>query len=157
MARRALENNPDDLDAIAAAAEAYFRNGLYDRAIPLYEKALAGEPASVEFRSQMARMYLFLGQYKKGIEVISPLPLSQAGLFGMLLYAETGQMAKAVEIARGDSGRIPYGFDAYMRGYVLAAAGDHAGANEIWTKGVRRRRGLARQERESGGTRVQDA
>ena len=42
MARRALENNPDDLDAIAAAAEAYFRNGLYDRAIPLYEKALAG-------------------------------------------------------------------------------------------------------------------
>ena len=44
MARRALESNPDDLDAIAAAAESYFRTGLYDRAIPLYEKALAGEP-----------------------------------------------------------------------------------------------------------------
>ena len=102
MARRDLESSPDDLDAIAAAAEAYFRNGLYDRAIPLYEKALAGEPTSVEFRSQLARMYLFLGEYKNGIEVISPLPLSQAGLFGMLLYAETGQMAKAVEMARGE-------------------------------------------------------
>lgn len=137
MARRALESRPDDLDAIAAAAEAYFRNGLYDRAIPLYEKALAGEPTSIEFRSQLARMYLYLGQYKNGIEVISPLPLSQAGLFGMLLYAETGQMAKAVEIARGNPSRTSHGFDAYMRGYVLAAAGDHAGAKEIWTKAVR--------------------
>jgi tetratricopeptide (TPR) repeat protein len=137
MARRALESSPDDLDAIAAAAEAYFRNGLHDRAIPLYEKALAGEPTSVEFRSQLARMYLFLGEYKNGIEVISPLPLSQAGLFGMLLYAETGQMAKAVEMARGDPSQTPYGFHAYVRGNVLAAAGDHAGAKEIWTKGVR--------------------
>jgi TolB-like protein/Tfp pilus assembly protein PilF len=154
MARRALESNPDDLDAIAAAAEAYFRTGLYDRALPLYEKAFAGEPTSIGFRSQMARMYLYLGQYKNASEVISPLPLSQAGMFGMLLYAETGQMAKAVEIARGgveiargDIGwgmsvgfspvRPPYGFDAYMRGNVLAAAGDHAGAKEIWTEGVR--------------------
>ena len=137
MARRALESSPDDLDAIAAAAEAYFRTGLYDRAMPLYEKALAGEPTSIDFRSQMARMYLYLGQHKKGIEVISPLPLSQAGIFGMLLYAETGQMAKAVEIARGDPSRPPYGFAAYMRGYVLVAAGDQAGAKEMWAKGVR--------------------
>jgi DNA-binding winged helix-turn-helix (wHTH) protein/TolB-like protein/Tfp pilus assembly protein PilF len=137
MARRALENDPDDLDAIAAAAQAYFRNGLYDRAIPLYEKALAGEPTSVDFRSQMARMYLYLGQHKKGIEVISPLPLSQAGLFGMLLYADTGQRSKAAEVTRGDSSRVPYGFYAYMRGYVLDASGDHAGAKEIWTQGVR--------------------
>jgi TolB-like protein/Tfp pilus assembly protein PilF len=137
MARRALESSPDDLDAIVAAAEAYFRTGLYDRAIPLYEKALAGEPGSLDFRSQMARMYLYLGQHQKGIEVISPLPLSQAGIFGMLLYAETGQMAKAVEIARGDSSQPPYVFAAYMRGYVLVAAGDQAGAKEIWAKGVR--------------------
>ena len=79
MARRALETSPDDLDVIAAAAEAYFRNGLYDRAIPLYEKALAGEPTSTEFRRQLARLYLFLGQHNKGIEVISPLPLSTTG------------------------------------------------------------------------------
>lgn len=136
MARRALESSPDDLDAIAAAAESYFRTGLYDRAIPLYEKALAGEPGSIEFRSQMARIYLYLGRQKNGIEVISPLSLSQAGIFGMLLYAETGQMAKAVEIARGLPSRPPYGFGAYMSGYVLAAAGDQSGANEIWTKGV---------------------
>jgi DNA-binding winged helix-turn-helix (wHTH) protein/TolB-like protein/Tfp pilus assembly protein PilF len=138
MARRALENSPDDLDAIAAAAESYFRVGLYDRAIPLYEKALAGEPGNVDLRSQMARMYLYLGQYRKGIEVISPLPLSQAGIFGMLLYAEGGQKERAVEIARGEpGGRSPFGFAAYMRGYVLAAAGDQAGAKAMWANGAR--------------------
>lgn len=96
-----------------------------------------GEPTSLDFRSQMARMYLYLGQHKKGIEVISPLSLSQAGVFGMLLYAETGQMAKAIEIARGDPSRTPYGFQAYMSGYVLVAAGDQTGAREMWDKGVR--------------------
>ena len=156
MARRALENNPDDLDAIAAAAEAYFRNGLYDRAIPLYEKALAGEPANVDFRSQLARMYLYLGRHDKGIELISALPLTQVGLFGMLLYAETGQMAKAVEIPHGDSSRAPYGFYAFMRGHVLDAAGDHAGANEIWTQGVRRGEDLLARN-ENPGARSIDA
>jgi tetratricopeptide (TPR) repeat protein len=138
MARRALESSPDDLDAVAAAAEAYFRAGLYDRALPLYEKALAGEPGSLDFRSQMARIYLYLGQHKKGIDLISPLPLSQAGIFGMLLYADTGQMDKAVAIAREEPGpRGHYGFAAYMRGSVLAAAGDKAGAREMWTKAAR--------------------
>ena len=137
FARRALENNPDDLDAMAAAAEAYFRNGLYDRAIPLYESALAGEPASREFRSQLARMHLYLGQAKRGLEVIAPLPVAQAGYFGMLLYAESGQLAKAVEIARAGSTGA-YGFAAYLEGYVLAAVGDHAGATEKWTRAVQR-------------------
>jgi DNA-binding winged helix-turn-helix (wHTH) protein/TolB-like protein/Flp pilus assembly protein TadD len=137
LARRVLEKHPDDLDAISAAAEAYFRTGLYDRAIPLYEKALSAEPTSIEFRSQLARMYLFLGQHKNGIGVISPLPLSQACCFGMLLYLETGQVDKAVKIARGDPSRPPHGFAAYIRGYVLAASGDLAGARAIWSSGLR--------------------
>jgi DNA-binding winged helix-turn-helix (wHTH) protein/TolB-like protein/Flp pilus assembly protein TadD len=132
LARRALDSHPDDLDAIAAAAEAYFRTGLYDRAIPLYEKALAAEPTSAEFRSQLARMHLFLGQHKKGLEAISPLPPSRAGVFGMLLYAETGQMDKAIQFARGESARNSLGFIAYTQGWVLAAAGDQAGAKEMW-------------------------
>jgi DNA-binding winged helix-turn-helix (wHTH) protein/TolB-like protein/Flp pilus assembly protein TadD len=150
MARRALENDPDDLDAIAAAATAYFRTGLYDRAIPLYDKALAGEPTSIEFRSQLGRMYLFLGQHKDGMEVISPLPLSQAGVFGMLLYLETGQVAKAVEIARTDPSRPPLGFAAYIRGFVLAAAGDNAGAKAIWTNAVRHGEALLAKSENQG-------
>jgi hypothetical protein len=76
-------------------------------------------------------MYLFLGQHKKGLEVISPLPPNRVGVFGMLLYAETGQMDKAIEFARGDSAKNSYGFPAYMQGWVLATAGDRAGAREI--------------------------
>lgn len=137
MARQALERNPDDLDVIAAAAEAYFRTGLYDRAIPLYEKALGGEPNNIEFRTQLARMYLFLGQHNNGIEVISAVPFNRDCCFRMLLYAEMGQMAKAVEIARANSNHPPYGFAAYIRGYVLATAGDQAGSRQVWTSGLR--------------------
>ena len=137
MDRRALEISPDDLDTIAAAAEAYFWVGLYDRAIPLYEKALAGEPTNIEFRRQLARMHLYLGRHKDALQLISPIPVGQAGIFGMMLYAETGQMDKAVEIARGDPRQIPYGFDAYLRGCLLASAGDQTGARKIWANGLR--------------------
>lgn len=73
--------------------------GLYDRAIPLMEKALAGEPISKIFRSQLGCMYLFHGQ-QTGLEIISRLPLSDIRVFGMLLYAETGHLDKAIQVAR---------------------------------------------------------
>ena len=73
----------------------------------------------------------------------------------MLLYAETGQMAKAVEIARGESGQIPRGFEAYIRGYVLDAAGDHVGAKEVWHKGVSDREALLASE--NSEDRIQDS
>ena len=138
LGRRALESNPDDLDATAAAAEGYFRIGLYDRAIPLYEKALSGEPDNQAFRSQLARMYLFLNEYKKGLAVIAPLPPGQAGIFGLLLYAETGQLQKAAEAVRASQNSDrPHSFAAYVGGCLLAAAGDRRGATEIWTEGIR--------------------
>jgi DNA-binding winged helix-turn-helix (wHTH) protein/TolB-like protein/Flp pilus assembly protein TadD len=133
-ARRALESNPDDLDTVAGAAHAYFRTGLYDRAIPLYRKALAGDPSSREFRRQLARMYLYLGEYEKGIEVISPLPTSQAGPFGLLLYAETRRIDKAIEVVRSSREE---NLLSYVGGCVLAAAGDPTGAAKVWTEGAR--------------------
>lgn len=138
MARQALDGNPDDLDAMAGAAEAYFRTGLYDRAIPLFQRALAAEPDSVEFRTQLARMYLFLGEYKKGVELISKLSARQAGPFGMILYAETGQMQKAIEVARSAPSNPSRYFAAYVGGCLLAAAGDPRGATEIWSEAARR-------------------
>jgi DNA-binding winged helix-turn-helix (wHTH) protein/TolB-like protein/Flp pilus assembly protein TadD len=148
MARRALERNPEDLDAMAAAAEAHFRTGLYDRAIPLYEKALAAEPDNPWFMSQLARLHLFLGQYEKGVKIISPLPLSRAGTFGMMLYAATGQMDKAVEVIQSSiKGKPGDHVGVYFGGCVLAAGGDPEGAREIWSEGVRyQEEQLARHE-----------
>ena len=150
MAKRALDINPDDLDATAAAAEAYFRTGLSDRAVPLYKKALRWEPESREFRTQLARIYFFRGEYGKGIDVISGWPPSRLGSFGMtfglLLYVETGQLDKAVQAIREEHLRDPSpplnGFAAYVRGAVLEAAGDLAGARQIWTDAVRQSEAL---------------
>jgi DNA-binding winged helix-turn-helix (wHTH) protein/TolB-like protein len=146
LAKRALDTNPDDLDAIAAAAHAYFRTGLNDRAIALYEKALKWEPENHEFRAQLVRIYYFSGEYKKGINVLSERPLSDTGTFGttfgLFMYVETGELAKAIEIVRNErkynAHPEAHGFAVYSRGAVLEAAGDLAGARQIWAEFVRR-------------------
>ena len=102
MARRALESNPDDLDTIAGAAEAYFRIGLHDRAIALYNKVITGEPDNAGFRRQLARIYLYAREYEKGMEVISMLPRKQAGAFAAILYAEAGSTEEAIQIVRAN-------------------------------------------------------
>ena len=150
MAKRALDINPDDLDATAAAAEAYFRAGLSDRALPLYEKALRWEPENAEFRSQLARISFFLAENQKGIDAISALPLSRLGsfgaTFGLLVYVETGELDKAVQAIREERAREPrpvlQGFSAHIRGSILEAAGDLAGARQIWSDSVRYREAL---------------
>lgn len=135
LARRSLDAHPGNLDAIEAAAEAHFRTGLYDRAVELYQKALDLEPDNNYFRTQLARMHLFQGEYEKGIAALATLPVQEVGPFGMALYAETGQPAKAIEAVKSFSHGV---FSAYIGGCVLARAGDHAGANALWREGVNR-------------------
>jgi TolB-like protein/Tfp pilus assembly protein PilF len=138
MARRALETHPEDLDATAGAALAYFRVGLIDRSLPLYQKALAAEPGNLEFRYQLARSYLYLGDYQEGINTLAPLPVSQAGMFGMLLYARAGQTEKGTEAVRTNLKRDPTDAPAaYFGGWVLSNSGDEKGAAEIWRAGAR--------------------
>jgi tetratricopeptide (TPR) repeat protein len=84
----------------------------------------------------LVRIHLFRGDYEKGLDVISALPPSQAGTFGMLLYAETGQKDRALE-SLSDADTLN-GFSAYMRGCVQAAAGDVRGARETWTDSASR-------------------
>jgi len=67
LARRLLDSHPNDLDAVAAAAQAFFRAGMLSRAIPLYQKALAADPANREFRNQLARCYEYSGEYQKAL------------------------------------------------------------------------------------------
>lgn len=144
MARRALDMYPDDLEATAATAEAYFATGLSERAIPLYEKALRWEPESREFRSQLGRIYFYRGEYRKGMELIPLLPerVGSWGMtFGLLLHVEAGELDKAVRALREEQGRNMPGeltsFSVYVRGAVLAAAGDLSGARQVWSDGTR--------------------
>ena len=145
MTKRALDTNPDDLDATVAAAEAYFRAGLSDRAIPLYERALRWEPENSEFRSQLARIYFYHGENRKGLDLIAGLPLSSLGsfgtTFGLLLLVETGELDQAVKAIKEERLREPrrdlHGFATLIRGSILEAAGDLAGARQIWSDSVR--------------------
>ena len=152
-ARRALTAHPDDLDAIAAAAEAYFRTGLSDRAMPLYERALRAEPANREFRHELTRIYFFLMERRKGIDFIRGVPPAELGHFGMLLYLDDGQTQKALDAIRarqpGDSQPASVGFPAYIAGAILAVGGDLAGARRTWLYAVREGESLLREHGEN--------
>lgn len=58
--------------------------------------------------------------------------------FGLLLYVEVGDLAKAAQAVRDEQSNDPRpilnGFAAYIRGAVLEAAGDLTGARQIWTE-----------------------
>jgi DNA-binding winged helix-turn-helix (wHTH) protein/TolB-like protein/tetratricopeptide (TPR) repeat protein len=155
MAKRVLDMKPDDVDAIAAAAEAYFRAGLSERALTLYEKALTRERDSREFRTQLARIRFYRGEYKDGIDLLSTRAMTRVGSFGvtfeLLMYVEMGELARAVQIVREEQARqsrpVLDGFPAYCRGGVLEAAGDRTGARQIWSEYIRYREAeLAGQE-----------
>ena len=137
MAQTAIKKDPTGVHTIAAAAEAYFRAGLYERAIPLYQRALAAEPENRAFRGQLVRMHLFLKNHAEGLELISSLAPSAVGQWGMLLFAEVGMMDKAVEVARTDPETQLIGLFGFFRGCVLAEAGDEPGAVKIWQDAVR--------------------
>ncbi len=102
QAKRVLESAPDDFDAVAAAALAYFRAGMMDRAIPLYQKAVSLNPLDPGIRSEYARCYIYTGEYQKGLDALSPILAQKQGgeWVAMWLYRELGQFDKAIENGR---------------------------------------------------------
>jgi len=140
LARRMLESNPDDLDAIAAAAQAFFRGGMVNRAIPLYWKALAADPSNREFRSQLARCFLFSGEYQKGLDVVAPdLAEGKAEVWSMRLLAELGRFDEAIRAMEITLNNEPNDFVArYFGGLVFEISSQPAQARKMWREGIRR-------------------
>jgi tetratricopeptide (TPR) repeat protein len=81
-----------------AAGEAYFRVGMIDRALPLFERALEADPLSATVRQEIARCYFHTGAYQKGIDSVKPLFGEGMGAewIGTLLYSELGQFDEAI-------------------------------------------------------------
>jgi len=140
LARRILDATPDDLDAIAAAAQAFFRAGMLRRAIPLYQKALAADPSNREFRNQLARCYEYSGEYQKAFDLAAPdLAEGKAEFWTMMMLAELGRFDEAILMMEITLKNEPGDFVAwYYAGCILDVAGQAARAREAWREGIRR-------------------
>ncbi len=140
LARRMLDANPNDLDAVAAAAQAFFRAGMLSRAIPLYQKALAADPANREFRNQLARCYEYSGEYQKAFDLAAPdLAQGKAEFWTMMMLAELGRFDEAIRAMEITLKNEPNDFVAwYYGGCILDVAGQAARAREAWREGIRR-------------------
>jgi DNA-binding winged helix-turn-helix (wHTH) protein/TolB-like protein/Tfp pilus assembly protein PilF len=133
-AKRVLESNPADPESQTAAALAYFRTGMLDRAIDLYEKYLAAYPDDEDASYQLVHACLFARQYDRGIRHAQPLLAVQRLLFPtFLLYANSGDSAHAVALARQSIlSRRVVNAPAYFAPQVLDRAGLHKEAREAW-------------------------
>lgn len=139
-AKHLLDDHPDDLDAIAAAASAYFIVGMLDRAIPLYRKAVQADPSNVVFRSQLARSYLYTSEFQNGVATLTPeIENGDAGKWAMMLYLELAQFVKAMQVAEATIRNRPEDFVGwYFAGCTFATAGRPERARQIWMEGVRK-------------------
>jgi tetratricopeptide (TPR) repeat protein len=125
IGKRVLHAYPEDLDAIAAAARAYFEAGMLDRAIPLYSKALQADPSNLEFRSQLARCYLYSGDYQKGVDLLTQeLEAGDIANWAMNLYFELGQLQKAMEVAELGTRNHPENHVGWYFGGCVASTTD---------------------------------
>jgi len=138
----ALQINGDDLDAIEGAALAYFRVGILNKAIPLYQRAVAVDPTDAGIREELARCFLHTGEYQKGLDVLSPiLAQSQRGRWmEMLNYKGLRQFDKAIEIGKIETSKDDPDSDVALMdfGEILEAAGKPDQARVVWAEGARR-------------------
>jgi DNA-binding winged helix-turn-helix (wHTH) protein/tetratricopeptide (TPR) repeat protein len=139
-ARRALEINAADPDAQAAAALAYFRSAMLDRAMDLYEKYLAAYPDDEDASYQLVHACLFAKAYDRGIRHAQPMVAVQRLMFPTyLLYANSGDFTHAVSLARqgiasGQGGPAP----SYFAPLVLHSAGLPTEARAAWVRASER-------------------
>jgi DNA-binding winged helix-turn-helix (wHTH) protein/tetratricopeptide (TPR) repeat protein len=135
-AKHALEINPADPDAQSAAAMAYFRTAMLDRAMDLFERYVAAYPDDEDAWFELVHACLFAKAYERGIRHAQPLVARQRLLFPTyLLYANSGDMPHAVALARqsiaSGQGAPP---TAYFSGLVLYKAGLETEAQAAWVR-----------------------
>ncbi len=138
--KQLLEINPDDLDSIEGAALAYFRAGMVNKAVPLYQKAVAADPTDTGIRQDLARCYAHAGEYQKGIDVLSPVLAQDKGEWmAMGNYSGLRQFDKAIKMGKMGISKDPDNANGWIDyGEVLAAAGKPEQAHAVWAEGASR-------------------
>jgi tetratricopeptide (TPR) repeat protein len=113
---------------------------MVNRAIPLYRKALAAEPSNREFRSQLARCLLHVGEDQKGLDVVAPdLAEGKPQFLAIELLADLRRSDEGIQAMEITLRNEPNDFVAwYFGGIVLEMAGQRARAIEAWREGIRR-------------------
>jgi superkiller protein 3 len=65
---KAMEADPENQITMCLAGEAYFRNGLYDEAIALFEKAVEINPSDIRLYNWLGICYRRLAKTAKAVE-----------------------------------------------------------------------------------------
>ena len=139
QAKRILETNSGDPDALEAAGLGYFRAGMMDRAIPLLQRAVAADPLNASFRNELARSLDHNGEAQRALEILAPTMANpESAWVAALCYRSLGQFEQAIAMERRCLAAAPLTQAAWFDlGGVYIAAGRAAEARATWTEGAR--------------------
>jgi DNA-binding winged helix-turn-helix (wHTH) protein/TolB-like protein/Tfp pilus assembly protein PilF len=139
LAAQSLRINPRDPESILAAAKAYFRGGMLDRAADLYDRYLALNPEDEVARFDSVHVAVFANDCERGLRTAQPALASQRLLFPtFLLYANCGDFAHALPLARAALAGGPLNVHLYFSPLVLKMAGREEEAKKGWEAGAER-------------------
>jgi tetratricopeptide (TPR) repeat protein len=140
QAKRAREVDATDPEAMLAAARAYFRTSMLDRAMSLYERYLTVYPDDEGARNDLLTACVFADAYERGIRAAQPgLAVQRLFYPTHLLYANSGDFSRAVPMARQSMFSPSAGLNnGYFAGVVLKAAGLDDEAQRLWREVIER-------------------
>ena len=139
LAAQSLKISPHDPEAMLAAAKAYFRGGMLDRAADLYDRYLTSYPEDETARFDSVHVAVFANDCDRGIRTAQPALITQRLAFPtFLLYANCGDFARAIPLARQALAGPPLLVNLYFGPLVLKAAGREEESGKAWLAGTER-------------------
>jgi tetratricopeptide (TPR) repeat protein len=121
-----------DSDSLAATANAYFRAGMPDRALPLYQQALSLDPEDDGVRRGLAHSAYFIRQHELGLRVLQGSP-TLSGLTTVLNAHSLGQreLTRSVALETMQSPATPP-LIVWVCGSILRELGEEVSVRRIW-------------------------
>lgn len=97
-----LEKNPQNVDLLVQAGNAYFDIGQFEKAIIYYKNALTGEPENAELLIDLGVAYFNLGQLDSALVLMQKaLHVEEShkqGLYNIgIVYYNLGRMEQAIQ------------------------------------------------------------
>jgi tetratricopeptide (TPR) repeat protein len=140
--QKALDQNPNNVDALICMARAYNNSGMAEKAIPLVSKVIEVEPMNSAASKLLIFNYVMTKQYKLACEksevYLKRNPKDSNTCWVIALgYFHMGEIKRAIEVAQFGLQADPANFTLWqVLGYAYKANGETETAVRIWNSGI---------------------
>ncbi|MFQ5752011.1 MAG: tetratricopeptide repeat protein [bacterium] len=140
--KKALNQNPNSIDALICGGRAYNNSGMADKSIPLVEKVLEIEPTNPAAMKLLIFNYVMTGHYKlateKGKEYLTRYPDDSNSCWAIAMaWIHLKEFDKAIEVCKFGISADQSNYTLWLvLGYAYKAIGNPEAAINAWNSGI---------------------